>query len=154
MKIRLATEADVHGIAAVVQAMPELSSTVSTSLQRITKTIAENLGQIALSSNSSAYVAEDSTGLIAGYCAVHWVPFIFLSDGEAYVTELFVRPTDSGQETGSKLLDNVVAEARNRGCARVSLLNARDGQSYRREFYKKRGWVERDGMVNFILPLK
>jgi hypothetical protein len=35
----------------------------------------------------------------------------------------------------------------------MMLLNGRDSQSYQREFYKKRGWTERDRIANFILPL-
>jgi GNAT superfamily N-acetyltransferase len=98
-------------------------------------------------------VAENGDGEIAGYCAVHWVPFLFLSGGEAYITELFVRPADSGKRIGTSLLDQVIAEARRRGCARVSLLNGRDSEAYRRNFYAQRGWIERDRLANFVFPL-
>ncbi len=95
-----------------------------------------------------------NAGEILGYCAAHWVPLLFLPGGEAYVTELYVRERDSGQGIGSRLLDEVVALATSHGCSRISLLNGRFGQSYRRQFYAKRGWVERSEMANFILPLK
>ena len=108
---------------------------------------------MAASGSSTTYVIESSEGTIVGYGAVHWVPFLFLAGGEAYVTELFVRPSDTGKGAGSNLLETIVTEAKRRGCARVSLLNGRDVDSYRRSFYKNRGWVERDGMANFILPI-
>jgi GNAT superfamily N-acetyltransferase len=91
---------------------------------------------------------------IIGYAAVHWVPLLFLAGGEAYVTELFVHPSHSGHGVGSTLLDTIVTEAKRRGCARVSLMNGRDVESYRREFYKKRGWIERSWMANFILRIR
>jgi GNAT superfamily N-acetyltransferase len=115
--------------------------------------IGRNLERLVASDASTAFVAEDSEGAVAGYCAVHWVPFLFLPGGEAYVTELFVKPSESGKGCGSKLLDAVVAEAGRRGCARVSLLNGRLSEAYRREFYRKKGWVEREHMANFVLWL-
>ena len=153
MRIRKAIESDAKSIAAVVHAMVELAAVVSRSVETTTRTIDLNLQRMASSGSSTAYVAENAEGGIVGYCAVHWVPFLFLEGGEAYVTELFVRPADSGKGIGSALLQTVVAESKRRGCSRVSLLNGRDGQSYQRDFYKKRGWVERDRMANFILPL-
>ena len=153
MKIRKAIEADATPIAAVLHAISDLHPIAAQSAATTANTIKLNLQRTLLSGSSAAYVAENAEGDVAGYCAVHWVPFLFMRGGEAYVTELFVRPSDSGKGIGSALLDTVIAEARQRGCSRVSLLNGRDGQSYRRDFYKKRGWVERDGMANFILPL-
>lgn len=153
MKIRLAKQEDAPGIAAVVHAMDELHSVAQQSIETTTKTVSSNLERVSASGFSAAYIAEDSQGEIVGYGAVHWTPFLFLPGGEAYVTELFVRPEDSGKGAGSGILETIVAEAKQRGCSRVTLLNGRDGESYRRSFYTKRGWVERDHMANFILPL-
>lgn len=153
MPIRLATPADAAGIAAVIHAMTELRSVAGLPLERTTAIVADNLQRLAASGTSSAYVALEGDGAIAGYAAVHWVPFLFLAGGEAYVTELFVRPADSGRGLGSQLLAEITAAARTRGCARVSLLNGRDSASYHRAFYKQHGWTERDRMANFILPL-
>ncbi len=140
-------------MAAVVHAMSEVHSVASESVAATAGKMEHNLRQAAASGCSTAYVAETPGGEIAGYCAVHWVAFLFFSGGEAYVTELFVRPRDSGKGVGTKLLDTVVAEARERGCSRLSLLNGRDSEAYRRGFYARRGWIEREGMANFILPL-
>lgn len=153
MHIRPVHETDAPGIAAVVHAMKELSSVTGQPAEATAATIRENLRRLAASGTSAAWLAEDATGTTTGYCTVHWVPLLFFRGGEAYVTELFVRPADTGQGIGSALLETAVAEARRRGCARVSLLNGRDVDSYAREFYKKRGWTERDRMANFILTL-
>jgi len=153
MKIREATENDASGIAAVVHAMKQLQSVAPASAATTAERIEGNLRQAKSTGSSTIYVAETPDQALAGYCAVHWVPFLFLAGGEAYVTELFVCPADSGRGLGSRLLESVVQEARRRGCSRVSLLNGRDGESYGRGFYAKRGWVERAGMANFIFPL-
>jgi len=34
------------------------------------------------------------------------------------------------------------------------LLNGRDSEAYKRNFYPQRGWVERERMANFIFPLR
>ncbi|MES2440151.1 MAG: GNAT family N-acetyltransferase [Verrucomicrobiota bacterium] len=153
MTIRPATQGDVPRIAAVVHAMEELRSVAQQSIETTTQTVSSNLERVSSSGCSAAYVAEESEGEIAGYGAVHWTPFLFLPGGEAYVTELFVRPSASGKGVGSGILETIIAEARRRGCSRVTLLNGRDGESYRRSFYTKRGWVEREHMANFILPI-
>ena len=154
MLIREGRSEDASGIAAVIHAMNELHAVTQQPVEVTTSTVAENLARIRSDASSSAFVAEASDGTVVGYGAAHWVPFLFLSGGEAYVTELFVRPSESGKGVGSRLLDAIVAEANKRGCARVSLLNSRDVESYRRGFYRKRGWVERDRMVNLLLPIQ
>ena len=153
MIFRPATESDADGIAAIVHEMKELKAVASASVAETAAKVAGNLRQAAATGSSTIFVAAASDGRVAGYCAVHWVPFLFFGGGEAYVTELFVRPAESGCGAGSKLLELVTAEAARRGCSRLSLLNGRDGESYLRKFYPKRGWTERDRMANFILPL-
>jgi GNAT superfamily N-acetyltransferase len=154
VKVREAVENDAAAIAVVVHAMNELRSVASQPVETTANTIGLNLKRMVSSGSSTSYVAENSDATVVGYCAVHWVPFLFFAGGEAYVTELFVLPSNAGRGIGSALLETAVEEARRRGCSRVSLLNGRDSQAYRREFYKKRGWIEREGMANFILPLK
>jgi GNAT superfamily N-acetyltransferase len=153
VRVREAKLADAAGIAAVVHAMAELHSVARQPSENTSRTIRANLRKMDAAGSSTAYVAEAPSDTIIGYAAVHWVPMLVLSGGEAYVTELFVRPPSSGNGVGSLLLDRVVKEAKGRGCARVSLLNGRDCDSYRRRFYKNRGWTERSGMANFILPI-
>jgi GNAT superfamily N-acetyltransferase len=133
--------------------MNELSSVAQQPSENTARTIRANLERVEASGSSTAYVAEVLEGTIIGYAAVHWVPFLFLPGGEAYLTELFVRPSHSGKGVGSNLLETVVTEPQRRSCARVLLLNGRDVESYRRGFYKTRGWIERPGMANFVLPI-
>lgn len=89
---------------------------------------------------------------VAGYSAVHWLPYMMLAGPEGYVSELFVREECRGQGIGRRLLEAIKAEAQQRGCSRLTLLNMRKRESYQRQFYAKQGWEERDA-ANFILHL-
>ena len=101
----------------------------------------------------SVYVYENMEGEVIGYISVHWLPMMILAGPEGYVSELFIHPDFQGKGIGSSLLDAIREEACNRGCVRLSLLNAKHRLSYQRHFYGKQGWQERDTMANFILPL-
>jgi len=92
-------------------------------------------------------------GEIAGYSSVHWLPYLILTGPEGYVSELFIREEFRGQGTGGKLLKAIKAEAQSLRCSRLMLLNVRKRDSYQRQFYQKRGWVESPDAANFILPL-
>lgn len=154
MGIRKAHPLDAAGIAAVVHSVSEIR-TVANQTSEVTEGIVKNnLTRISEGDTSSAYVAENESGIIIGYGCVHWAPFLFLRGGEGYVTELFVRPSDTGKQWGSRLLAHIVSEAKSRGCARLSLLNGRDGASYQRRFYHKLGWMERDRMANFVFSIQ
>jgi ribosomal protein S18 acetylase RimI-like enzyme len=153
MLIREAVESDAMGIAQVVKQISEVQSVAGVTTEDIRDRIARGLSLVARSETSTVLVGAGDDGAIAGYCAVHWVPFLFLSGGEAYITELFVRPSDRSYGLGSLLLREVENRSRQRGCSRLSLLNSRDRESYKRGFYTKRNWVERGQMANFILPI-
>jgi GNAT superfamily N-acetyltransferase len=64
-----------------------------------------------------------------------------------------VRHAARGQGVGRRLLEWVKTEARRRGCARLSLINLRNRESYRRQFYVKAGWSERAEAANFLYPM-
>lgn len=101
----------------------------------------------------STYVAESDDGKIAGYVSVHWLPYLFMRGSEGYVSELFVRDGARGQGVGRELLVCIEAEAKARGCHRLSLINLRGRESYQRQFYVKAGWQERAEAANFLRVL-
>lgn len=118
-------------------------------LKRVTRQMA-----ICLSfKNQSVYVGEDFEGRVVGYASVHWHPYFFLPGPEGFISELFVREEARGRGVGSLLLEAIIKEARERGCARLMLINLHKRESYHREFYKKQGWEERGGAANFIYTL-
>lgn len=112
--------------------------------------------QIAMSLTDEGYlllVAAGDGGEIVGYSAVQWLPYLMFGGTEAYVSELYVREDFRDKGVGERLLNEAVAEAKRRGCIRLMLINRRDRESYKRGFYKKHGWEEREEAVNFIYPL-
>ena len=101
----------------------------------------------------TVFVAENQNGEVVGYIAVHWLPYLMLAGSEGYISELFVRESDRGKGVGRKLLEVVNEQAIKRGCTRLMLVNGRNRESYKRGFYQKLGWDERQEVANFVLLL-
>ena len=154
MHIRQANQDDAPALAALLHAVTELRSLAEKPAEALAKVVFENLQHAAITGGSTVYVAESNEQELIGYCAVHWVAFVFLTGGEAYVSELFIHPGHRGQAVGTQLLEAVVSAARARGCARLSLNNRRDTEAYTRQFYAKQGWTEREIMANFVYALE
>lgn len=87
----------------------------------------------------SLYVAVDDAGAIVGQVAVHWVAFLFLNRPEAYISGLFVGATERGKGIGSCLPKTIMAEAQDRGCSGLTLINLRHRESWERRFCARRG---------------
>ena len=92
-------------------------------------------------------------GRVVGYTAVYWLHYLF-SRQEGYVSELFIGNDASGRGVGTALLEVIKAEARVRGCGRLTLINLKNRASYQRQFYAKKGWVERPETVRFVFDLE
>jgi GNAT superfamily N-acetyltransferase len=112
--------------------------------------VQRHLAQCLQDDSHSVYLAEDQAQALAGYSAVHWLPYLMLRGPEGYVSELFVDQAKRGQGVGTRLLEAVIAEARQRGCFRLSLINVRRRESYQRRYYEKAGWEERPEAANFV----
>jgi GNAT superfamily N-acetyltransferase len=153
MHIREATESDAQAIAELLQTITELHAVTGMTTETLCARVAVNLALAIPARGTLVLVAVADDDAIVGYCSVHWVPFLFFAGPEAYISELFVRPADRSAGVGSRLLDEARRLAELRGCSRLSLLNGRQSEAYRRGFYLKRQWQERDRMANFILPL-
>jgi GNAT superfamily N-acetyltransferase len=115
--------------------------------------VESRLRECLADSSHSVYVAESPRGEVAGYGSVHWLPYLFMSGPEGYISELFVRDDARGHGVGSQLLKLIEAEARARGCQRLSLINLRSRESYLRRFYLKAGWQERGDAANFVFTI-
>jgi GNAT superfamily N-acetyltransferase len=119
-------------------------------LEKTLAVITRHLELCLVDRSHSIYIAEDQVGELAGYIAVHWLPYLFLPGSEGFISELFILETDRGAGLGSRLLEAVKEEATERSCYRLSLLNSRQRESYQRKFYEKHGWEERPDMINFV----
>lgn len=104
--------------------------------------------------NNICFVAENKDNKFLGYVNGHFLPYYSFKSQELFITELFVVEEERGKGVGKKLLDKILIEAKKRKCFRLGLLNPKEKESYKREFYKKAGWEERTHIANFILKLK
>jgi GNAT superfamily N-acetyltransferase len=102
----------------------------------------------------TVYVAENDAGQIVGYLGAHWLPYLFLDGPEGYLSELFIDDSCRSKNIGTELLEAVKGDAVKRGCSRLLLLNSRSRESYKRSFYRKKGWEEREEAANFVYNLK
>jgi GNAT superfamily N-acetyltransferase len=145
---------DAGAIAELLRALGWFPHLKSEPFETTRQRIASRLSLCHLNDSHSAYVAEESVGGVMGYATVHWMPTLFLSGPEGYVSELFVEERARGQGAGTKLVQAVQEEAKERECSRLVVLNQRRRESYKRGFYRKCGWEERLDAANFIWRLK
>ncbi len=90
---------------------------------------------------------------VVGYGVVYWQQLLF-SRKEAYISELFIHSDASGKGVGTSLLKRMETEAIAQHCKRLTLVNFKDVESYRRGFYSSRGWTEQENTVRFSLNLE
>ncbi len=123
-------------------------------IEDVQRQVSEQLRLSLAGDSHTLYLAEDDHGILEGYVAVHWLPYLFLPGPEGYISELFIRRQSRGRGIGARLLEAVKEEAARRGVFRLSLLNYRQRESYQRGFYPKHGWEERPDMSNFVFLLE
>ena len=151
--IRNATLDDARQLAVLLQGIGWFEAFNSGDIEPSRARVEARLTQCLADPSHSVFVAEWPAGEIAGYGSVHWLPYLFMSGPEGYVSELFVRASARSRGVGGKLLKIIEAEARARGCQRLSLINLRSRESYQRQFYIKAGWTERSEAANFVYPV-
>jgi GNAT superfamily N-acetyltransferase len=153
MKIRRATPQDAYAITSLLRELEWFDQLHGVPLETAHGQVRRHLESCLADESHSVYVAEDDTGRTVGYVSVHWLPYLFLQGPEGYISELFLRRSARGQGAGTALLEAIEAEARERGCVRLALVNGKERESYRRGFYAKRGWREREDVANFVYLL-
>lgn len=151
--VRQAQIGDALGIAIILRELGWFDHMVEEPEEKSIQRVLDRLQMNQKDDSHTVFVAEGDDGRIMGYTSVHWLPYLFLQGLEGYISELFIREVDRGKGIGSLLLESVVHDARERGCSRLMLINMRKRESYHREFYIKKGWVERDGAVNYAFDL-
>jgi GNAT superfamily N-acetyltransferase len=147
--IRVATLNDARAIGALlanIDDYPHWKTRDVTTLEQFAHT-----SHSAANSDRLVLLAEIENRVI-GYAAVTWLRPMF-SGLEGYVSELFIRSDAGGQGAGTALLKAVKSAATTLGCSRLTLVNLKDRESYKRGFYTSRGWEERPNTVRFVLAL-
>jgi GNAT superfamily N-acetyltransferase len=153
-EIRKATGSeDAAAIADLLRALDWFAHIGKETAEATRERVGRHLDLCNADDSHAVYVAQSRHGEVVGYCAVHWLPYLMLAGPEGYVSELFLRESWRGQGIGGRLLEMVKAEAKERGCARLMLLNLSHRDSYKRGFYGKHGWQERQEAINFVYPM-
>jgi N-acetylglutamate synthase-like GNAT family acetyltransferase len=151
--IRKAQLQDVNALTKLLRSLGWFACLASEANESDRERVAHHLTLCNSDNSHSIYVAEEN-GEVIGYIAIHWLPYLFLTAPEGYISELFVSETARGQGIGTQLLEVAKEEAQARGCSRLMLVNSRSRESYQRQFYEKQGWQEREEMANFVYLLK
>jgi GNAT superfamily N-acetyltransferase len=153
-QIRSAQPEDAAGIADLIVRLGTFQHHFEgLSTDAIRQRVGNHLNLCLADDSHTVLVAVTEPDRIVGYVAVHWLPYLFMPGPEGFVSELFIEDTARAQGIGTQLLESVKQEAQARGCARLSLINLRDRESYQRGFYAKLGWQERPDAANFIYRL-
>jgi len=154
VQIRKASVQDAQSLAELLKEIGWFESFKNEPFEAVSRQVRLHIEQCLADNSHSMFVAEPGDGKIVGYGSVHWLPYLFLKGPEGYVSELFVRESARGQGVGKELLRKIETEARARGCARLSLINLRNRESYLRQFYVKAAWKERAEAANFICQIR
>jgi len=85
-----------------------------------------------------AVVAETPAGGLAGYAVYHLLPFTYDLKPTLVLKELFVRLPDRSAGLGTALLDQVLREARRRGCRQIRWA-VLPGNDRAKAFYRRWG---------------
>jgi N-acetylglutamate synthase-like GNAT family acetyltransferase len=153
IQIRKAKMTDVPAISNLLRSLNLFAHINHAEVQSTQQRVHGHLELCTSNDSHLILVAQTAKGEITGYCAVHWLPYLILTGPEGYISELFIKEEFRGQGIGNSLLEAVKVEAQNRGCSRLMLLNIRNRDSYKRQFYTKHGWEERPDAANFVFQL-
>ncbi len=151
--IRKVTEHDTLSLSNLLRNLPDLSQVAAENEEATLDRVKRQLKQI-LSNPDISLLVDEEDGVFTAYCQTIWQPTLMHLGGEGYIAELFVHPEKRAKGIGSALLEQIIHEAKARGCSRLCLLNMKQKPSYGRAFYHKQGWEERPLAANFIYNLK
>ena len=152
ISIRPAKLKDSESIERIVRELEWFDHITEKSTQDTISKIEDHLRSCQEASSNSVFVAEKGDKVV-GYISVHWLFYVILPGPEGYISELFVSEKERGHGIGSLLIKEVKKKAERKGCSRLMLANNRNRLSYEKEFYKKKGFMERQHVANFIMPL-
>lgn len=148
--VRPAVTLDAPSIALIVREAALSEKILNLPLPEIVSRTERAIGMRENGKSYNILVVEDKNGAILAYAVIQWHIALFLPENEGYISELTVKAHSRGQGIGSMLLDELIEIGKTRSCTRISLINSRFRDSYKREFYSNRGWYEREVAANFI----
>ena len=115
-------------------------------------TLKQRLESLITEDDALLLVAEVN-GQVVGYIHGEIVTYLLFAGREMLVSELFVKEKARAAGVGKALLAAIEAQAVQRKCFRISVLNSRERESYKRGFYPSLGYEERSQTANFTKRL-
>ena len=115
-------------------------------------TLKQRLEALITGENALLLVAK-LQGKVVGYIHGEIVTYLLFAGREMLVSELFVMESARGRGVGKALLSAIESEAVTQKCFRISVLNSRQRESYKRGFYPSLGYEERPHTANFTKRL-
>lgn len=115
-------------------------------------TLKQRLEALTEEENSLLLVAE-SGARVLGYIHGQIVTYLLFAGREMLISEVFVREQARSRGVGKALIGAIETEAVARKCFRISVLNSRERESYRRGFYPSLGYEERPNTASFTKRL-
>lgn len=115
-------------------------------------TLKQRLEALITGDNALLLVAELG-GRMVGYIHGEIVTYLLFAGREMLVSEVFVMESARGRGVGKALINMIESEAVRHKCFRISVLNSRERESYKRGFYPSLGYEERSHTANFTKRL-
>ncbi|MGH7853022.1 MAG: hypothetical protein ACREP3_06250 [Candidatus Binatia bacterium] len=94
--IRKATVDDARKLASLLRGIGWFDAFNAGSIEGSVARVSERLRECLAEQSHSVFVAEERAGEITAYGSVHWLPYLFMSGPEGYVSELFVSASARG----------------------------------------------------------
>ena len=105
-------------------------------------TLRQRLQELITEENALLLVAEIDKRVV-GYIHGETVTYLLFAGREMMVSEVFVDESRRGSGVGRALMAAIEAEAAHRKCFRITVMNGRERESYKRGFYPSQGFEER-----------
>jgi predicted N-acetyltransferase YhbS len=115
-------------------------------------TLRQRLSALINEENALLLVAECNKKVV-GYIHGEIVKYLLFAGSEMLISEVFVMENMRGKGVGKALIDAMETEAVKQRCFRITVLNSRERESYKRGFYPSMGYEERQGTAVFIKRL-
>jgi predicted N-acetyltransferase YhbS len=111
-------------------------------------TLKQRLGAL-IEEESTLLLVAVKENMVVGYIHGEIVKYLLFAGSEMLVSEVFVREAVRGQGVGKSLIEAIETEAVKQRCFRISVLNSRERESYKRGFYPSLGYEEKSGTAVF-----
>lgn len=115
-------------------------------------TLRQRLEALITEENALLLVATENDEVI-GYIHGEIINYLLFAGREMLISEVFVMEHRRGHGVGRALVTAMEAQAVAQRCFRISVLNSRERESYRRGFYPSLGYEERAQVANFTKRL-